>query len=351
MKIQGIDHIEFYVADAERSAAAWRDAFGFAVHGRTDRPGGRGEPRSVLLRQGRIQLLLTSGPPGHRAAEFVARHGDGVAAVALRTDDVRAAFAEACAGPAAPVAPPAFTGTGGSRVGIAAVTGFGDVVHTFVERGGPADEFLPGIITMIPPEPAAHDGLLDAVDHVAVCLPAGKLDATVRLYQEAFGLAEVFEERIEVGGQAMISKVVQDPAREVTFTLIEPDLTREPGQIDEFLQAHGGAGVQHVAFRTPDIRTAVATAAGHGVGFLATPPEYYRALPARLGELSIAVLELSGLNVLADRDRWGELFQIFACSTHERRTFFVEFIERRGALTFGTSNIRSLYESLAGKRG
>ena len=40
--------------------------------------------------------------------------------------------------------------------------------------------------------------------------------------------------------------------------------------------------------------------------------------------------------MLADRDRWGQMFQIFARSTHERRTFFFELIERQGALTFGS---------------
>ena len=34
----------------------------------------------------------------------------------------------------------------------------------------------------------------------------------------------------------MNSLVVQSPSGLVTFTLIEPDTTRRPGQIDDFLQ-------------------------------------------------------------------------------------------------------------------
>jgi 4-hydroxymandelate synthase len=40
------------------------------------------------------------------------------------------------------------------------------------------------------------------------------------------------------------------------------------------------------------------------------------------------------------------MFQIFTISTHERKTFFLELIERRGGRTFGTRNIHALYEAL-----
>jgi 4-hydroxymandelate synthase len=136
----------------------------------------------------------------------------------------------------------------------------------------------------------------------------------------------------------------------VTFTLIEPDITREPGQIDQFLASHGGAGVQHVAFRTADIAAAIRTLSGRGVQFLTAPAGYYRMLEGRLGAVAIPVEILQELNVLADRDRWGQMFQIFTRSTHERRTLFFELIERRGALTFGSRNIKALYEALEVQR-
>lgn len=347
MKIQGIDHVEFYVSDLERSAASLSDDFGFRADGvRGGTAAGRAGTRSLLLRQGRMRLLLTCGlTPGHPAAEYVGRHGDGVAVVAFSTDDVRAAFAEAVAGGAAPVASPVFATADGGLVGTAVVAGFGDVTHKLIERPGPADEFTQGARDTIASRPG-RGGLFRDIDHLAVCVPAGELAATVRLYSDAFGLTEIFDERIEVGGQAMNSKVVQDASGHVTFTLIEPDLSRDPGQIDEFLEAHGGAGVQHLAFRTGDIARAVRALAGRGVEFLSAPAGYFQLLPGRLGALAIPVPELQELNILADRDRWGQMFQIFAASTHERRTFFFELIERRGALTFGSRNIKALYEAL-----
>jgi 4-hydroxymandelate synthase len=356
MKIQGIDHIEFYVGDLRRWADDLTRAYGFRIYGHAGPATGMPGQDTLLLRQGRAQLLLTTPlSQDHPAATYLRRHGDGAAVIAFGTDDVRGAFGEAVAGGAAPLAGPAFASgdSDSGGVGTASVSGFGDVVHKLVERTGPADDFAPGAMVMTPPTDVPTEqaeDLFQAVDHIAVCLRPGRLGATVRLYQEAFGLSEIFDERIEVGGQAMLSKVVQDSSREVTFTLIEPDLTREPGQIDEFLTAHGGAGVQHVALRTRDIAAAVRLLAGRGVEFLTTPAAYYESLEGRLGVLGIPAGLLRELNVLADTDRYGEMFQIFARSTHERNTYFFELIERRGALTFGSRNIKALYEAVERRR-
>jgi 4-hydroxymandelate synthase len=353
MTILGIDHVEFYVGDLEKSAAVLCHDFGFRTGTQAGAPPGEpGSPgdasaagsRSVLLRQGRIRLLLTEGnTPGHPAAGFVKRHGDGVASIGFRVDDVRQAFDEAVAGGAESIAAPAVVEhLAGGLMRQAVVSGFGDVTHRLVARDGPAgnkdeDEDTAGY----------RDGeLLEDLDHAAICLRPGQLEAVVRFYSRAFGLTYTFDERIEVGGQAMISRVVQDRTRAVTFTLLEPDPEREPGQIDQFLAAHGGAGVQHLALRTPGIVRAVRTLSGRGVEFLTAPAGYYRSLEGRLGPFDIPVDVLRDVNVLADRDQWGQLFQIFSHSTHERRTFFFELIERRGARTFGSGNIRALYEAL-----
>ena len=327
MSILGIEHVEFYVADLRASAAPLCRDYGFTDAGPLDL-GEHSGARSVLLRQGTIALVLTTG---HATAAYLSRHGDGVASIAFRTDDVVKAFDQAVAGGARPVAAPAF--------GVAVVSGFGDITHRLVERAGSDSA------------PSAPTGMFQALDHIAICLPAGQIDPTVRLYRDAFGFADVFDERIEVNGQAMISKVVQDEAGAVTFTLIEPDPSLEPGQIDEFLDRHGGAGVQHLALRTADIARAVRTLSGRGVEFLAAPAGYYRRLEPRLGALAIPVEVLREVNVLADRDKWGELFQIFTRSVHERGTFFIELIERRGALTFGSGNIKALYEALGEEQG
>src|SRR6266702_3241527 len=96
MDITAIDHIEFYVDDAEQAAAHLCDYYGFAVHGRGGPDAGQGGCRAVLLRQQEITLLVTSAlSDDHHVAEYVRRHGDGVAVIGLTVEDAHAAFAEA----------------------------------------------------------------------------------------------------------------------------------------------------------------------------------------------------------------------------------------------------------------
>jgi 4-hydroxymandelate synthase len=290
----------------------------------------------------------------------VARHGDGVAVIAFGVAAAEAAFAESVAAGARPVEAPRAHTHGARSVKTATVGGFGDVVHRLVERpasraaagsAASAADFLPGAIDVheaadasdapdADPEPPP---LLHAVDHAAFCVPAGELESTVEYYRRVFGFQMIFEEYVEVGEQGMYSQVVQSPSGGVTFTLIQPDIARSPGQIDDFLAWHGGPGVQHVALSTSDIVRAVGTLGERGVGFAFTPAGYYDLLDERLGAVDVPVEHLKPLGILVDRDHWGQLYQIFAKSMHVRRTFFWELIERHGARTFGTSNIPALY--------
>ncbi|WP_344597488.1 4-hydroxyphenylpyruvate dioxygenase [Actinomadura vinacea] len=345
LEIRSVDHIEMFVEDIEQAAGHLRDCYGFALAGRGGPDTGLRGCESLLLRQRDITVLLTTATSAdHRAAEFVRLHGDGVAVIGIGVDDAQAAFAEAVERGAVPVAPPETFWPGGSRVTFASVMGFGDVEHRFVSRDRPDVPFAPVIDETGCGR--SGGGLLRAIDHFAVCVPAGELDETVRGYQEVFGLGQTFEERIIVGSQAMDSKVVQSASGQVTFTILEPDTTRDPGQIDAFVESHGGAGIQHVAFLTDDITAAVRGCTERGAAFLPTPGEYYDALTARLGPIGVTVDVLRELNVLADRDHSGVMLQIFSRSVHPRHTLFYELIDRRGARTFGSNNIHALYEAI-----
>ena len=344
MNIGEIDHIEFYVGDAIGVAQSLRTAYGFGVHGYGGPDTGLQGQRSVLLGQGDIRILLTSGlHKYHPASQFVARHGDGVAVTAFRTDSVAAAYAEAVAAGGAGVRQLSTWENDQTRVVTAEIAGFGDVVYRLVERHGSDAQFLPGAIEMAPDAAQPDTGLLHIIDHLAVCVPAGELDSTVAFHEQVFGFAVTFGEYIGIGSQGVMSKVVQSPSGGVTFTILEPDVSRKAGQIDDFLAWHDGAGVQHIAFLTKDIVRAVQTLTGRGVEFAATPSSYYDMVTARLGVADIPADALRPLGILVDRDHWGQMYQIFAKSTHIRRTFFLELIDRHGARTFGTSNIPALY--------
>jgi 4-hydroxymandelate synthase len=342
MQILDTDHIEMFVGDARQAAHQLCATYGFHVYGHGGPETGLTGQRSVLLGQRDIRILLTSGLNGdHRASRYVAQHGDGVAVIAFGCTDVEAAFAEAVAAGATPIQAPQHLSQGGSTVVTAEVSGFGDVTHRLVQRIS-GEQFLPGAISETPVTPTDAD-LLHTIDHAAICLQAGELDPTVQYYERVFGFTMIFQEYIEVGEQGMQSKVVQSPSGGVTFTLIQPDLSRRAGQIDDFLSWHEGAGVQHIAYSTHDIVTAVRTYSAKGVEFAQTPASYYDMLEARLGAVDVPVDQLRPLGILVDRDHWGQMYQIFAKSTHIRRTYFLELIDRHGARTFGTSNIPALY--------
>jgi 4-hydroxymandelate synthase len=354
-----VDHVEFYVGDVRARAADLVRSYGFeafAVSGgasghapATPAAAAPDEHHSIALRQGGNTVVVTQGlAETHPASLYVSQHGDGVANLGLRTGDAVAAFEAALArGARAVVYPVDWAGHDGYR--SATIGAFGDVTHTFVQR--PPGSQLPLGFTATTGtalgigEPSSDPKLVE-VDHFAVCLEPDGLGPTVQFYESALDFRVIFEERIVVGAQAMLSRVVQSASEQVTFTLIEPDTSAESGQIDMFLKNHGGAGVQHVAFRTDDIVHAVSTLDSRAVEFLTAPDAYYTLLAQRLELSRYTVADLRALNVLVDEDHDGQLFQIFARSTHPRRTFFFEVIERLGAHTFGSGNIKALYEAV-----
>ncbi|MFF9641143.1 4-hydroxyphenylpyruvate dioxygenase [Kitasatospora aureofaciens] len=344
-----LDHVEFYVADLAAELARLTTEYGFdLLVPPTERGGTTERCVSALVGQAAVRLLLTQPlAAGHPATDYLARHDDGVAALALRVPDATAAYRTLTGRGADGLRPPQVV----DGCVTAVVGAFGDVVHTLIERGPdvPADR-IPGLPDAAPadqgPALAADAVGLRSVDHFAVCVPSGELRETVRHYCEVFGFRMIFEERIEVGALGMDSMVVQSPDHSVTLTLIEPLTPDAGGQIASFLADHGGAGVQHVAFSSQDAVHSVATMAARGVPFLRTPAAYFDALPARLTPLRHSLDQLRELNLLVDQDHDGQLFQIFTRSRHPRGTFFFEVIERIRARNFGSNNIRALYEAV-----
>ncbi|MEW2079283.1 4-hydroxyphenylpyruvate dioxygenase [Streptomyces sp. NPDC013433] len=335
MTAHDIEYIELYASDWKCTVDYFVSSFGFTEAGRST----AGGKDSVLLRQGGVQLVVTSGPA---TEDFLAQHGDGIADIAFACEDVAGARDGALAAGAESL------GAGGT--GAPVVSGFGAVRHTLVQRPVGSTPALPGdrewtatarsaVVTPSTP-------VLRKLDHVAVCLEAGTLHDVVRFYIDGFGFSQYYSEYVAVGEQAMDSIVVRSPSDNITFTIIEPDTTKKSGQIDEFLVRNGGGGVQHLAFLVDEIIPSVLEFQHRGIEFLQTPGTYYDVLAERIPGLEAEISDLRKANVLADRDEWGYLLQLFSRSPFERRTLFFELIQRQGAQGFGSSNIRALYEAV-----
>lgn len=332
MAAQDVAYVELFVYDKQTATDYFVASLGFTPVAES----ANDKMDSVLLRQGTTQLIISTGP-GTRT--FLEAHGDGVADIAFTCDDVvasrdaavAAGASATCSGPGGPV-----------------LSGFGDTCHTLLPVPANRDIRLPSgrSWVSIRPAPVQPVGRIQFLDHIAVCLESGTMADCADYYCRAFGLARYSSEYIEVGDQAMDSIVVRSLSGGITFTLLEPDSEKNPGQLDAFLDRNSGPGTQHLAFEVNDIIVAVHEARSRGVEFLSIPPGYYDVLSERLPQISADIASLRAAHVLADRDEWGYLLQLFTRSPYERNTLFYEFIQRRGARGFGGANIRSLYEAV-----
>jgi 4-hydroxyphenylpyruvate dioxygenase len=169
---------------------------------------------------------------------------------------------------------------------------------------------------------------------------------------------------------AMRSIVVASPNETIKMPMNEPATGKKKSQIEEyfafppsyhdlannfrFVDYYHGAGVQHIAFRTHNIVTAVTNLNARGVQFLQVPSAYYKDLRERLSNVSWTLDadfdELERLNILVDFDERGYLLQIFAKHVGNRPTVFVEVIQRNDFDGFGAGNFKSLFEAFERKQ-
>jgi 4-hydroxymandelate synthase len=343
-----IAYVELNVDNAYETAAYFTDCWDFVTLAEAHLPG----RHSILLHAGEIQLVV-SGPdgPGGQVRDWLDRHGEGVADVALYCRD--AAEITEIGARAVAAGLPILRGGDGS--GTATVDGLGTIRHTLVAAtkpiappGFPWVDLPAGRPGDDGPSPAAR---IRTIDHVALCLPRGLLHATADLYQDVFGLYEVSREVIQAGDSGMDSRVLRDESGTLTYVIAEPTADSRGGQIEVFVEAHGGGGVPHLAFSTTDICAAVDAYTRRGVGFCSTPGTYYDQVPARLPdhsrEIGAQLEDLRRTGVLVTSDNGGLLHQIFSTNPH-RAEMFYELIQRGpGATGFGNDNVIALFAARA----
>ncbi|MFI5336725.1 MAG: 4-hydroxyphenylpyruvate dioxygenase [Opitutales bacterium] len=341
--LKRIDHIEFYVDDADQ----WRDFFvqkyGMAPRAYGDTTTGLAGRRAHLVGQGRVNFVV-SEPQGRSAeADFLRahleKHGCGVRDVAFKVRDAGHAYAEARRRGARSVRG-LFED---ANVAHAAIAAYGDTIHSFVERRNPA-EFLPGFRNVA-------GGLDDRdinfamIDHVVTNVE--KMDEWVAYYEQVFGFDLYMHFDINTGRSALMSKVVSSNDGWIKLPINEPSSANS--QIQEFLDQYGGPGVQHIALLTPNIVLTIDEMRRMGQEFLEVPDSYYDAsFDARLGRIDEDKETLRQLRILVDRDdREGYLLQLFTKCVFTRPTLFFEVIQRKGrSMGFGEGNFRALFESI-----
>jgi 4-hydroxyphenylpyruvate dioxygenase len=304
-----------------------------------------------VLEQGDIRLVVSAALAADSPiAEHVRSHGDGVHDLAWLVDDAPGAYAMAVRRGAVPVRAPWEEADDQGVLALSQIAAYGDTVHTFVDRTSYAGPRLaPGYHSEhLPPTPAGPTVGLRAIDHVVGNVEQGRLEDWVHYYERVLGFApmqQFSEGEIATEYSALASTVVWD-GKAIVMPINEPAAGRKKSQIQEYLEAYDGPGVQHIALATDDIVGTVDALATRGVRFMEVPAAYYDEARRRLEGVDLRWSDLERLGILVDRDAGGHLLQIFTETITDRPAVFFEIIERRGARGFGEGNFKALFEAI-----
>jgi 4-hydroxyphenylpyruvate dioxygenase len=347
LKLKRIHHVEFWVGNARQAAYFYGKGFGFSQVAYSGLETGQRQRASYALTQGKANFVLTTPMTADDpAADHIRKHGDGVRDIAFEVDDADQAFAEAVRRGAQPAEEPHEVQDEHGAIRRAAVHTYGDTIHSLISYKDYKGPFLPGFMAA----PIAGDdcGIL-RIDHIVGNVELGKMQYWADYYTRVFGFHRyiTFDDKdISTEYSALMSIVMSDDSHSVQFPINEPAPARKKSQIDEYIEAYGGPGAQHVALRCSDVLSSVGKLQRNGIEFLRVPDAYYDALPARVGLVEESVAELRRLGILVDRDEEGYLLQIFSKPVEDRPTVFFEIIQRKGSRGFGKGNFKALFESI-----
>ncbi len=301
-----------------------------------------------LWRQGGVSLIANYEPQSP-AWYFAQEHGPSACGMGFRVRDAKAAFAHLCSQGAEPVD----LDTGAMELRIPAIRGIGGALIYLIDRYGDADnpalsiydidfEYLPGV-----PRYPEGAGFL-RIDHLTHNVYNGRMAYWSDWYERLFNFREIrfFDIKGEYTG--LTSKALTAPDGKIRIPLNEEGEGGK-GQIEEFLRAFNGEGIQHIALICDDLIGAWDRLRDFGVPFMTAPPEtYYEMLPERLPDHGEPIEELKARGILLDGATDGGqprlLLQIFAQA--QVGPVFFEFIQRKGDEGFGEGNFKALFESM-----
>jgi 4-hydroxyphenylpyruvate dioxygenase len=347
----GFEFIEYAAADT-RALARLFESMGFvrvARHRSKD---------VVLYRQGDINFVLNHEP--HSFAQAFARvHGPSVCAFAIRVRDAAHAYRRALELGAKPhltdpgpmeLDIPAIRGIGGSALYL--VDRFGDrgsiydvdFIETLPVGGREVSEGNHRFPSVRSPDrvSAAQGAGLTRIDHITHNVHQGRMDRWARFYDELFGFREI--RFFDIHGQktGLRSRALISPCGKIRIPINEPSDAHS--QIEEYLEAYHGEGIQHIALATSDIYASVEALRSRGVTFMQTPHTYYAAVEERIPAHGEDVNRLERDGILIDGKREDLLLQIFTETVIG--PIFFEIIQRKGNEGFGEGNFQALFEAI-----
>ena len=175
------------------------------------------------------------------------------------------------------------------------------------------------------------------------------MDEWVDFYARVLGFTQLThfsDEDISTEYSALMSKVMTDGEGKIKFPINEPAEGKRKSQIEEYLEFHGGPGVQHIAMQSEDIVRTVAALREPACSSSRRPTPTTTSCSERVGEIDQNWDDLRSMGILVDRDEEGYLLQLFTKIVQDRPTLFFEVIERHGSRGFGIGNFKSLFEAI-----
>ena len=301
-----------------------------------------------LWRQGGINLIANYEPRSP-AAYFAAEHGPSACGMGWRVRDAARAYAEAIERGAEPVE----VRTGPMELRLPAFRGIGGSIIYLIDRyeiDGNGALSIYDIDFVYEPGVDRHPmgAGLQLIDHLTHNVYGGRMAHWAAFYERIAGFREIRYFDIKGEYTGLTSKAMTAPDGKIRIPLNEEGKAGG-GQIDEFLRAYNGEGIQHIAFICDDLLAVWDKLRAFGTPFMTPPPEtYYEMLDERLPGHGEPVGELQRRGILLDGStRDGDprlLLQIF--SETQIGPVFFEFIQRKRDEGFGEGNFTALFESM-----
>ena len=298
----------------------------------------------ALYRQGDINLILNREPNSY-VSYFSEEHGPCVCGMAFRVKDAHFAYSRALEMGAQPIDIP----VGPMELRLPAIKGIGGAPLYLIDRYQEGSsiydidfEFIEGVGRH--PKGCGFK----VIDHLAHNVYHGRIDYWSNFYETIFGFRQLryFDVKGEYTG--LLTKVMTAPDGRIRIPLNE-ESSKTTGQIEEFLMAYNGEGIQHIALITDDLLDSWDKLKQLGMPFMAAPSAtYYEMLEERLPGHGEPTDELQARGILLDGSTKDEkprlLLQIF--SEAVIGPVFFEFIQRKKDEGFGEGNVTALFKSV-----
>ncbi len=292
-----------------------------------------------LFQQGDTNFIINHEPNSF-AQSFSRIHGPSVCAFAIRVQDANLAFERAVQLGAKP-----YNGTSGPmELNLPAIHGVGNSLLYLIDRYGEKNIYD---IDFIPVEQnsVTNDAGIKSIDHITHNVHRGRMDEWAGFYQRLFNFKEIRYFDIKGIKTGLKSRAMVSPCGKIRIPINES--TDDKSQIEEYLHAYHGEGIQHIALVTENIYDTVEKLKSNGIKFLDVPNSYYELIHRRLPGHHEDIKRMQQDKILIDGsvdDTENLLLQIF--TENVIGPIFFEIIQRKGNDGFGEGNFQALFESI-----